>query len=455
MKTHTRLVSALVAGAALSLWSAFGGLAAAPETPETSLLELWRLAATEGPAFRARAARLRAGGQRTAALPAWYSPQVDADLGLSAASNGRESQAGPLARLSARWLLWDFGRQAAERTTLAAVNESAVAKAELEIVALQLALTRLYYRILYYSDRSADLQGQLRSHERLLRLLPPRIRIGTAARSDYDETRQRLERLRLEQEDIDRDRAAALGALRTLLYGDPEAAGFTPPERSPTASLACAACRDLAFEETPAARWFSARTRESRARLAARERELYAPRIEGMVYGGYGPRLDVLRPSRPEVGVSFGVRTPLVSNYDRRALYAADAADADAEQAQLETERRAAENEHRQIRAQFQHAEAHLPALQRLAFNAEQNLQSAYADFARGLRSPGDMLSALAWLGEQRAAAAELKQEWLLAGAALRLLADSAPRGKSEISLTPTENLFDNSTEKESGHESE
>lgn len=439
-----------------------GAEASGGNTSDNSLTELWRIAASEGPALQARAARARSGALRADALPAWYAPRIDADLGLSGASNGRDAEAGPLARLSARWLLWDFGRQAAERASLARARESAAAKSELEIVALQLALARLYYRILFYSDRAADLEKERGYHERLLRLLPPRIRIGTAASSDYEETRQRLDQLRLAKEDLMRERAAALGALKTLLYGQADAPGFTPPERSPDANLSPPGSRGPAFEHTPTARWLSARARESRARLAARERDLYAPRIEAQVYGGYGPRLDVLRPERPEVGASFGVQAPLWSNYDRGALYDAEAAEAEAEQAQLESERRAAENEFRQWQFQFQHAEAHLPALQRLALNAERNLQNAYADFARGLRSPGDMLSALAWLGEQRAGAAELKQEWLLAGAALRLLSDAAPHEAAHAAAPDApdaqpqvSNSIEPTTDKEHTHESE
>lgn len=455
------LISVLMGGAAFGAALAGTALKAEPGSAgadggdNNALFELWRLAAAEGPAVRARAARARSSALRVDALPAWYSPRIDADLGLSGASNGRDSEVGPLARLSARWLVWDFGRQAAERTSLAAARESAAAQSELEIVALQLALTRLYYRILYFSDRAADLQNQTSRHERLLRLLPPRIRIGTAAASDYEETRQRLDQLRIAREDLLRERAAALGALRTLLYGDPDAPGFTPPERSPDRNPASPGSRGPAFAQTPTARWLGARARESRARLAARERDLYAPRVEAEVYGGYGPRLDALRPTRPEAGANFGVRLPLISNYDRGALYEADVAELEAEQAQLEIERRAAENEFRQIQFQFQHAEAHLPALQRLAVSAERNLQSAYADFARGLRSPGDMLSALAWLGEQRAGAAELKQEWLLAGAALRLLSDLAPRDETQDGASHLPNSTEQTIEKEHTHESE
>lgn len=450
-------VGAFLFGAAsLGAGLATATLHAAPESAgQGGLFELWRAAATEGPALQARAARTRSGALRAGALPTWYSPRIDADLGLSTASNGSESQTGPLARLSARWLLWDFGRQAAERASLAAARESAAARSELEIVALQLALTRLYYRILFFGDRAADLQNQIGYHERLLRLLPPRIRIGSAAASDYEETRQRLDQLRLEREDLMRERTAATGALRNLLYGDANTSGFTPPERSPDANPAPPASRGPNFEDTPTARWLAARAREYRARLAARERDLYAPRIEAQIYGGYGPRLDVLQPSRPEAGASFGIHAPLFSNYDRNALYQADVAEAEAEQAQLEVERRAAENEFRQIQFQFQHAEAHLPALQRLAVNAERNLQNAYADFARGLRSPGDMLSALAWLGEQRAGAAELKQEWLLAGATLRLLSDLASHEDGRDAVPRVSNSPENNTEEEHTHESE
>ena len=422
------------------------------------LTEIWRLAEKNMPALQARARESEANRLYLKTLPNPWLPDVRAEVGYAAqATHARRNEElpaglesvfagesdkneymrhGPLARLVARWTVWDGGRTRFRRALGTERYRIARLRRSFSALRLKKNLSALYYRGAYLGELNRLSRENREALQRLRPALFRLMRIGRIGPSILEDLKIRGERL-LAQEKR-RENAARTIRLRLALF-----AGLEKPEALAPPTLALPFSPNdaknlerLKFESTPAFLLARARSRALQARKKLSARELYWPSVSLEVYGGYGPHRDAIQYNKPEAGFSFALRLPLLSRRDRGARLRRRGALIAAAKLDAKQELLAARLEFGEKRARVGRDEKYLIRLSELIRRAAINALRARREFARGQRAPMDAVESLAGLYRMKREAARVKSELLLRKTELYLFSrtsrtDSRARAKS------------------------
>lgn len=378
-----------------------------------SLEELWKTAREKLPAIEARLKDVEAIEQRIQGLPKVYIPSINAHLGYSSAVNQHKFTHGPLARLSAEWVLWDGGRVAASKKLMMLSSDSAKLQGAIFNIEVKRRIVSVYYDISRLEASIDDEKMKLRHFTSLKQLLMPRLRIGKIGQSDVEDISIRIEdtagkitNMQMILEYKKRQLSLIAGADPEYSYRVPALASmksvnpniFTP-DAPPLPVAVYLARRHVDLLE---------------AKKEHRARELYWPIFGIELYGGYGPHRDAIDPLKPEIGAGAMFRLPILASGNRSAEIKALDIEIQAAKlnlAQLEIDMKAAADFF--LKA-IPTAENRMDSNERSAYRAEKNLTAAFNEFARGLKSTSDMISVLENLYELKSNYFDAKKEYLL-----------------------------------------
>ena len=394
------------------------------EAPKTdSLKQLWSLAEKNSPGLKARIKQIESIEHSLKALPTWYIPDLYAEAGYSGAFNSDQNAHGPLFRLVAEWTLWDGGRThySAEYAKMKA--EYVKWRQVLLTQELKKSIARVYFSISRLEELQNYYRDQIKQLQRLHRLLKPRLRIGRVGYSDLMEVQLRLLNVNNRQENIARTLSLTKQQLNLLVGRDPDETLEIAALLSLDTFAKNSAPKQLTFSELPDYQLSRAKIKSLEAELQLTNRNLYWPSVGVETYGGYGPHIDALDNQKPEAGLRLKFKMPLYSTRDRSSRLSAKKAKIEAArldlkqyliQARLDFNRKA----NRLANYQFQSKN-----LENIIEKARKNLSRAYNEFSRGLKSPGDMLTAIQTLARARKEYINLKMRRLNLRAEFYLLA--------------------------------
>lgn len=363
------------------------------------LPEFLQMAAENSPGLAAPLIRIRAAESELEALPRWYFPAIYLEAGYGGAASNERNRSGPLGRIVAEWTLWDGGRNSARRSLLEKEAELRRHQGAEQVFERKRALAFVYYRAGRLIEWNEIAAQEIVHYDTLVRLLGPRLRIGTAAASDILNVRLQIARRR-NQMAVNRATIAALSHSLAAQAAASDRLGGEEDLQIPALSRSFAPALDAlpAVQDDAVHPYY----RQQRVRLQLIEAELeytktdlYGASIGVELYGGYGPDRDALQPERPEAGASLRFRVPLLSSGDRSRRLQALAQRLEAER--METEQslrdiRAANHERRALLTQDQQS---LAAQAQLVDDCARNLRLSFDDFRRGQKSPADMLAAI------------------------------------------------------------
>ncbi|HSV95944.1 MAG TPA: TolC family protein [Spirochaetota bacterium] len=387
---------------------------------QISLEELWRNAGEKSPSIQARLKDVEAIEYKIKSLQKPYLPSINADLGYSGAANLNEFEHGPLARLTAEWILWDGGRTMASKKILTLSSGSVGLQGAIFAIEVKKKIAAVYYDTARLEASVADEKKKLNNLVSLKKLLMPRLKIGKIGYSDVEDMVIRIEdtagKIKNDELVIDYKKRQ----LRLLTGGDAE-----DPLYIPGFSVLKGVGPEIAAIKTtltsPALILARRQTALLEAKKEHRERELYWPVFGIELYGGYGPHRDAIDPHKPEVGAGAVFRVPIIIGGSRSAEMKSLTAEIDAAKldlARMEKDNKAAAD---YIMKAIPAMDDRMDSLEKSVKRAEKNLTAAFNEFSRGLKSPADMITALQYLYELKSKYHDAKMEFLALKAELFL----------------------------------
>ena len=237
------------------------------------------------------------------ALPNWLVPDLSAQAGAGFAVNQSGSQVGPLAILKASWTLYDGGLTSSTEKRLAAeiILEQNLNKSRLISRSSELLLLALDYQLINLKRQAIektvdDIKQLNQSSAKLFKLGRAPQSMKAAMNSALLKKGLELNQLEIEQADIEMVLINELGFI-------PEVGKTHSQEKVSLSDINMTSLLDdwkVAIDEEIAA-------------------SVYGWQLFSEVRGGYGPRLDALDPSKPEVAISMGIQFPLISRENREA----------------------------------------------------------------------------------------------------------------------------------------
>lgn len=394
----------------------------AEQSPEVFLMTFWDMAEKNSPGLKARMKQLESIDHSLNALPEWYKPNVYVESGYTGAYNPQTNAHGPLARFVAEWNLWDGGRT--EYTKLAGQKKAEVAKWKQTLLTMDLkkSIARVYFEAASLEELKIQNANKLQHLSRLSRLMQPRLKIGQIGYSDLEDVRIRMTQLKNNQKALDSILPLKKQQLNILIGLDQKNDLTIPPLSKQAVFNSDPLQLKMEFSTLPSYKLGQASLKVLEAELELSRRNLYWPSFSIETYGGYGPHVDAIDTTKPEVGLGFKFKIPLYSSRDRSSTMAAQKSVIDAARLDLEQSLLEAKIEFNQKTGMLGNQKIQLKNLEATIQKTIQNLNLAYREFSRGLKSPTDMLSSIETLFDAKKDYIHMQSQWQTLGMEFYLL---------------------------------